>query len=99
MSFVEGSERCAKPRKRLHQHVPLEWTRPYHLNPLARHIDPQMRFALARAYQRAGRTADAERERVAFAKLDRQLRTSRSGAQSVGGIEIDSGGAKPKAPR
>jgi tetratricopeptide (TPR) repeat protein len=59
---------------------------------------PQMRFILARAYQRAGRTEDAERERVEFAKLDRQLRASRAGAQSVGGIEIDSA-TRPKAPR
>jgi tetratricopeptide (TPR) repeat protein len=60
---------------------------------------PQMRFTLARAYQRAGRTEDAERERVEFAKLDRQLRASRTGAQSVGGIEIDSSGSKAKSPR
>jgi tetratricopeptide (TPR) repeat protein len=60
---------------------------------------PQMRFILARAYQRAGRSADAERERLEFARLDRQLRTSRTGAQSVGGIEIDTTATKPKAPR
>ena len=60
---------------------------------------PQMRFVLARAYQRAGRTADAERERAEFAALDRQLRASRAGAQSVGGIEIDSSVAKPKRPQ
>jgi tetratricopeptide (TPR) repeat protein len=56
---------------------------------------PSMRFALARAYRRAGRVADADREQKEFARLDRILRTQRSGEQSVGGIELDSpaGGA------
>jgi len=48
---------------------------------------PGLRFVLARAYQRAGRPADAERERETFNKLDRYARTQRAGAQSVGGID------------
>ena len=48
---------------------------------------PAMRFQLAKAYQKAGRTADAQRERQTFVKLDRALRTSRSGSQAVGGFD------------
>lgn len=48
---------------------------------------PAMRFQLAKAYQKAGRTADAQRERQEFVRLDRQVRTSRSGSQAVGGFE------------
>jgi tetratricopeptide (TPR) repeat protein len=50
---------------------------------------PAMRFALARAYRRAGRAADADREQAKFIELDRLVRTQRTGAQSVGGIEMD----------
>ncbi len=46
---------------------------------------PGLHFTLARAYQRAGRLEDAERERTEFTRLDRLARTERSGAQSVGG--------------
>jgi tetratricopeptide (TPR) repeat protein len=46
---------------------------------------PGLHFSLARAYQRAGRMEDATRERELFTKLDRDARTQRSGAQSVGG--------------
>jgi hypothetical protein len=46
---------------------------------------PGMHFVLARAYQRAGRLEDANRERDEFTKLDRVARTRRSGEQSVGG--------------
>jgi tetratricopeptide (TPR) repeat protein len=46
---------------------------------------PGLHFTLARAYQRAGRTEEAVRERDEFTKLDRLARTQRSGAQSVGG--------------
>lgn len=46
---------------------------------------PGLHFTLARAYQRAGRTEDAAREREEFTRLDRLARTQRSGAQSVGG--------------
>jgi tetratricopeptide (TPR) repeat protein len=59
---------------------------------------PALRFALARAYRRAGRLADAEREQAKFTELDRQIRTIRSGAQSVGGIEMDSAAAPKKNP-
>ncbi len=48
---------------------------------------PTVRFQLAKAYQKAGRSADAERERAEFSRLDRQLRAARAGAQSVGGAE------------
>jgi tetratricopeptide (TPR) repeat protein len=46
---------------------------------------PSLYFTIARAYQRAGRTEDAERARNEFTRLDRLARTRRSGAQSVGG--------------
>jgi tetratricopeptide (TPR) repeat protein len=46
---------------------------------------PGLHFTLARAYQRAGRLDDAERERNEFTRLDRLARTLRAGAQSVGG--------------
>lgn len=46
---------------------------------------PGLHFNLAKAYQRAGRTEDAAREREEFTRLDRLARTQRSGAQSVGG--------------
>lgn len=46
---------------------------------------PGLHFTLARAYQRAGRIEDATRERELFTALDRDSRTQRSGAQSVGG--------------
>ncbi len=48
---------------------------------------PALRFQLAKAYQKAGRTADAQRERAEFVRLDRAVRTSRSGAQAVGGLD------------
>ncbi len=46
---------------------------------------PGLHFTLARAYQRAGRTEEANKERDLFTTLDRDARTQRSGAQSVGG--------------
>jgi tetratricopeptide (TPR) repeat protein len=46
---------------------------------------PSLHFTVARAYQRAGRTADANRAREEFTRLDRLARTRRMGAQSVGG--------------
>ena len=46
---------------------------------------PGLRFLLARAYQRAGRLDDANRERAEFTRLDRLARTRKSGEQSVGG--------------
>jgi tetratricopeptide (TPR) repeat protein len=56
---------------------------------------PEMRFALAHAYARAGRKEDAARERSAFLRLDKQKRTERSGPQSVGGIEAKPGDKNP----
>jgi hypothetical protein len=41
---------------------------------------------LARAYARAGRTADADRERAEFTRLNQLLRAVRSGLPAVGGI-------------
>jgi predicted Zn-dependent protease len=46
---------------------------------------PGLHFMLARAFQRAGRLEDADRERKEFTRLDRIARTRKSGAQSVGG--------------
>ena len=46
---------------------------------------PGLHFNLAKAYQRAGRLDEAERERNEFTRLDRLARTLKSGAQSVGG--------------
>jgi predicted Zn-dependent protease len=47
---------------------------------------PQTYFLLARAYARVGRTADAERARAEFTRLDQIVRTLRQGRQAVGGI-------------
>jgi tetratricopeptide (TPR) repeat protein len=55
---------------------------------------PEMHFALARAYSRAGRKDDAARERALFTRLDKEMRTQREGSQSVGGVE-----AKPEEKR
>jgi tetratricopeptide (TPR) repeat protein len=46
---------------------------------------PGLHFLLARAYQRAGRLDDANRERAEFSRLDRLVRSRKSGEQSVGG--------------
>jgi Flp pilus assembly protein TadD len=45
---------------------------------------PSVRFHLARAYRRAGRTADAERERTEFRRLEKLQRVQRGGANAVG---------------
>ncbi len=45
---------------------------------------PSVRFQLAKAYGRAGRTDDAIRERAEFTRLERQLRIERGGANAVG---------------
>jgi Flp pilus assembly protein TadD len=47
---------------------------------------PQTHFILAKAYARAGRTVDAERERSEFTRLDQLVRALRNGLPSVGGI-------------
>ena len=57
---------------------------------------PSTRLSLARAFQRAGRTDDATREREEFARLDRLMRTSRTGAESVGGIDPNE--PRPSSP-
>jgi hypothetical protein len=45
---------------------------------------PEMHFALARAYTRAGRKQEAARARENFQRLDKLYRTQRDGPQSVG---------------
>jgi tetratricopeptide (TPR) repeat protein len=47
---------------------------------------PQTHFILARAYARAGRTAESERARAEFTRLDQIVRATRQGSQAVGGI-------------
>jgi predicted Zn-dependent protease len=47
---------------------------------------PQTHFILAKAYARAGRTVDAERDRSEFTRLDQLVRALRNGLPSVGGI-------------
>jgi predicted Zn-dependent protease len=46
---------------------------------------PGLHFTLARAFQRAGKLEEAEKERAEFMRLDRLARTLKSGEQSVGG--------------
>ena len=46
---------------------------------------PSVHYALARAYQRAGRATDAKRERAAFSRLERLQQEQRGGANAVGG--------------
>jgi tetratricopeptide (TPR) repeat protein len=53
---------------------------------------PGLHFTLARAYQKAGRLEEANKEREEFTRLDRLARTTRTGAQSVGGIGGGRGG-------
>jgi tetratricopeptide (TPR) repeat protein len=48
---------------------------------------PSLRFMLARAYQKAGRQTDADRERAEFLRLDRLVRSRKQGTQAVGGID------------
>jgi predicted Zn-dependent protease len=55
---------------------------------------PSLHFMLARAYQKAGRTADAQRERETFQRLDSQARAKNQGTQSVGGVT-----STPPTPR
>lgn len=54
---------------------------------------PSLRFMLARAYQKAGRQADADRERAEFLRLDRLVRSRKQGTQAIGGI--DRGSQRP----
>jgi tetratricopeptide (TPR) repeat protein len=53
---------------------------------------PGLHFTLARAYQKAGRLEEANKERDEFTRLDRLARTTRTGAQSVGGVGRGPGG-------
>ena len=46
---------------------------------------PSVRYTLARAYQRAGRVADAKRERAEFLRLERLQQEQRGGANALGG--------------
>lgn len=55
---------------------------------------PSLHFTLARAYQKAGRLEEANKEREEFTRLDRMARETRTGAQSVGGIGRGSGGGR-----
>lgn len=57
---------------------------------------PQMLFHLARAYQRAGRKADADRTREAFIKLDRASRSQRTTMTGQGAL--GEAPAEPQAP-
>jgi tetratricopeptide (TPR) repeat protein len=50
---------------------------------------PIMHFTLARAYRRAGRSDEAEKAQQEFTRLNRLLRESQTGAESVGGIPLD----------
>jgi tetratricopeptide (TPR) repeat protein len=50
---------------------------------------PVMRFVLARAYRRAGRAQEADREQAEFTRLDRLARAARMGSHAVGGIELE----------
>jgi tetratricopeptide (TPR) repeat protein len=56
---------------------------------------PEMRFALAKAYARAGRKEEAAKERALFMQLDKQKRTQRDGSQSVGGVDAKPGDKNP----
>jgi hypothetical protein len=44
---------------------------------------------LARAYQKAGRQEEAQRERTEFLRLDRLVRGKRHGQPALGGIDRD----------
>ena len=46
---------------------------------------PSVHYALARGYQRAGRTAEAKRERAEFSRLERLQQSQRGGPNAVGG--------------
>jgi tetratricopeptide (TPR) repeat protein len=46
---------------------------------------PSVRFHLARAYRRAGRTADAQRESIEFRRLEKLQQVQRGGANAPGG--------------
>lgn len=47
---------------------------------------PSVHYALARAYQRAGRPDDAKRERAEFSRLERMQQEQRGDADTLGGV-------------
>jgi tetratricopeptide (TPR) repeat protein len=53
---------------------------------------PSLHFTLARAYQKAGRAEDAQKERAVFNDLQRRARVSQHGQTAVGGADS----TKPK---
>jgi len=55
---------------------------------------PIMHFTLARAYRQAGRNVEADKAQQEFARLNRQLRERQNGVESVGGIPLDTPGAR-----
>lgn len=57
---------------------------------------PALHYSLARAYQKAGRSEDAERERAEFVRLDRAVRAQQHGGQAVGGADGPPGAPPPK---
>lgn len=59
---------------------------------------PEVRFSLARAYARAGRAADASRERAEFLKLDKARRETRRGPPPIGGMITEPEAAEPQPP-
>ena len=48
-----------------------------------------MHFTLARAYRRAGRIEEADKAQQEFTRLNRLMRESQTGSESVGGIALD----------
>jgi tetratricopeptide (TPR) repeat protein len=50
---------------------------------------PIMHFTLARAYRRAGRIEEADKAQQEFTRLNRLMRESQTGSESVGGIALD----------
>src|SRR5262245_41120016 len=56
---------------------------------------PEMHYALARAYMRAGRKEDAARERAIFQQLEKQNNKNQDNPQSDGGTDNSRPTAKP----
>ncbi len=59
---------------------------------------PILHFTLGRAYRRAGRIADADKEQQEFTRLNRLIRESQTGTASVGGIPTDPAGPGIRTP-
>jgi len=53
-------------------------------------LSREMHFELARAYARAGRKEDADRERKEFRRLDEAREAARSPERTMGGIDLES---------